>query len=64
MAWIGGGSLYLGCLAVIWRVEEDYLRAALQAIDRVHGGMDGYLRHRIGLGAAEFEALADRFLEP
>ena len=51
-------------LAVIWRVEEDYLRAALQAIDRVHGGMDGYLRHRIGLGAAEFEALAYRFLEP
>jgi protein-tyrosine phosphatase len=50
-------------LAVIWRVDEAYLHAALEAIDRAHGSMDAYLRGRIGLKDAEFDALAARYLD-
>jgi protein-tyrosine phosphatase len=49
-------------LAVIWRVEKDYLVAALEAIDRAHGSMDHYLRGVIGLNNAAFQALDERFL--
>ena len=49
-------------LAVIWRVEAAYLHAALEAIERAHGGMDAYLRGRIGLGQPELDALAARYL--
>ena len=49
-------------VAVLWRVQHDFLEAALQAIDGDHGGVDGYLSRRIGLDTAARELLASRLL--
>jgi protein-tyrosine phosphatase len=49
-------------LAVLWRVQEGFLHAALQAVDDDHGGIDAYLQRRLGLGPAQREALAARYL--
>lgn len=51
-------------LAVLWRVETGFLDAALQAVDADQGGIDAYLRRRLGLSDAALEALAARFLQP
>ena len=51
-------------LAVLWRVEEDFLNTALDAIDAQDGGMAGFLRQRIGLDAAALDLLAARYLAP
>lgn len=51
-------------LAVLWRVQDGFLDAALQAIDTEHGGVDQYLRRRLGLSEAALGALAARYLEP
>jgi protein-tyrosine phosphatase len=50
-------------LAVLWRVQESFLDAALQAIDAGHGGVDAYLSHRLRLSPAALSALADRYLQ-
>ena len=49
-------------LRVLWRVQEDFLAEALQAIDADHGGIDRYLARRIGLGDAARQTLAARLL--
>ena len=51
-------------LAVLWRVQEDFLNTALAAIDAQDGGMAGFLRQRIGLDAAALDLLAARYLAP
>ena len=51
-------------LAVLWRVQADFLDAALQVVDHEHGGIDRYLHARLGLGVTEREALARRYLQP
>jgi protein-tyrosine phosphatase len=51
-------------LAVLWRVQDGFLDAALQVIDDEHGGVDRYLRGRLGLSDAALDALAARYLEP
>jgi protein-tyrosine phosphatase len=51
-------------LAVLWQVQDVFLDAALQALERDHGGFDRYLKDRMGLGAAERDLLRDRYLEP
>ena len=51
-------------LAVLWRVQTGFLDAALQVVDHEHGGIDRYLQARLGLGPAEREALARRYLQP
>ncbi len=51
-------------LAVVWQVQEGFLRAALRAIDDDHGGVDDYLEHRLGLSRAARDALAARYLQP
>ena len=50
-------------LAVLWQVQEGFLDAALHAIDVDHGGVDGYLRSRLGLTSAARAALAVRYLQ-
>ncbi len=50
-------------LAVLWRVQQGFLDAALQAIDDDHGGIDRYLADRIGLGEAARARLAARYLD-
>lgn len=51
-------------LAVLWRVEDTFLDASLQAIEQDHGGFDRYLRERLGLGDAARAALRARYLQP
>lgn len=51
-------------LAVLWRVQASFLDAALQTVDDGHGGIDRYLQERLGMGRAEREALARRYLQP
>ena len=50
-------------LEVLWSVRPDYLDAALQAIDDAHGGVPRYLQQRLGLGPAQLDALAARYLQ-
>jgi protein-tyrosine phosphatase len=49
-------------LAVLWRVQPDFLDAALHAVDTDHGGIDRYLARRLGLGAGARTTLAARWL--
>jgi protein-tyrosine phosphatase len=51
-------------LAVLWRVQQGFLDAALEAVDTQHGGIELYLRQRLGLNDAAISALAARYLEP
>lgn len=48
-------------LDVLWRVQADFLEAALQAVDERHGGIDRYLRE-IGVGERERARLAELYL--
>ncbi len=50
-------------LAVLWQVQEDFLHTALLAIDDDHGGVERYLSQRLGVGPAERESLAQRYLQ-
>lgn len=65
------GTTYAGerglpdeALAVLWRVERNFLDAALAAIDTDHGGMDRYLTQRLGLTPAARQALQGKYLAP
>jgi protein-tyrosine phosphatase len=49
-------------LAVLWHVQQGFLDAALQVVDAGHGGIECYLRERLGLSPAARQALADRYL--
>ena len=51
-------------LAVLWRVQEDFLATALAAIDAQDGGLAGFLRRRIGMDEAALGLLAARYLAP
>jgi protein-tyrosine phosphatase len=49
-------------LDVLWRVQEEFLEAALQEVDRRHGGIGRYLEE-IGVGRRERERLAELYLD-
>lgn len=49
-------------LNVLWRVQEDFLHAALDAVERDHGGLDQYLARQLGLTSAARRRLADLYL--
>ena len=42
---------------VLWRVQPDFLQAALAEVDRAYGSMEGYLREGLGLRDAERQRL-------
>jgi len=50
-------------LEVLWRVEDSFLIAALDAVDADQGGIERYLGQRLGLGPAARAALALRYLD-
>jgi protein-tyrosine phosphatase len=56
------GGVSAEALAVLWRVQQGFLDAALQAVDADHGGVERYLRQRLGLSRAALDALAARYL--
>jgi protein-tyrosine phosphatase len=49
-------------LAVLWRVQQGFLDAALHAVDADHGGVERYLHQRLGLSRAALDELAARYL--
>lgn len=51
-------------MAVLWRVQPEFLRAADAEAERRYGSLDGYLREGLGLGEAERERLRALYLPP
>ena len=49
-------------LAVLWQVQQGFLDAALQVVDADHGGVEAYLKRRLGVGPAALDALEQRYL--
>ncbi len=49
-------------LAVLWRVQEDFLTEGLAAIEQDQGGLERYFEHRLGLDAKRRHALRERYL--
>lgn len=49
-------------LDVLWRVQEDFLRAAFQVIDAEYGNVDVYLTERLGLRPDAREHLQHTYL--
>jgi protein-tyrosine phosphatase len=48
---------------VLWRVQPEFLHAALDAVTADYGGMEGYLREGLGLREPERERLRALYLE-
>ena len=51
-------------LAVLWRVQTEFLEAAYETLDADHGGLDRYLEQRLGVTEAARRTLAQKYLEP
>jgi protein-tyrosine phosphatase len=51
-------------LAVLWKVQSDFLDAALQVVDTDQGGLESYFSRRLGLSATARQALLARYLQP
>ena len=49
-------------IAIILRVKESYLQAAMDTIDSRYGGVDRYLRDEIGLTEGELDLLRECYL--
>ncbi len=50
-------------LNVLWRVQEDFLEASLHEVDLAYGGIRQYLAQALGVGPAERELLAAKYLQ-
>ena len=50
-------------LDVLWRVQADFLEAALQAVQADYGGIDLYLEKALGVGSAQRKRLAALYLQ-
>ncbi len=46
----------------LWGVQPAYLEAALEVLDREHGGPEPYLRRQVGLTETQLHALAEHYL--
>ena len=51
-------------LAVLWRVQEEFLNAALHMVEVDYGGVSPYLNRVLGVNAAAQARLAALYLEP
>ena len=50
-------------MAVLWRVQPEFLHAAFAEAQARHGSLDAYLREGLGLGTSERERLAHLYVE-
>jgi len=50
-------------LRVLWRVQEEFLDAALHMVDNDFGGLQTYLVDVLGVDAAAQQELAGRYLQ-
>ena len=51
-------------LQVLWRVQEDFLEAALHGVEVEYGGIAPYLERVLGLNAAAQQRLVSLYLQP
>ncbi len=51
-------------LAVLWRVQEEFLDAALHMVDKDFGGVQAYLVDVLGVDAAAQRQLVGQYLQP
>ena len=51
-------------LNVLWRVQAEFLDAALHAVEQDYGGVDSYLSRELGVRGPERRRLAELYLEP
>ena len=51
-------------LNVLWRVQAEFLDAALHAVEQDYGGVDRYLARELGVRGPERRRLAELYLEP
>ena len=49
--------------AILYRVQKEFLHAALEAVDLEHDGIEAYLTQALGVGPAERRRLAEFYLE-
>jgi protein-tyrosine phosphatase len=49
-------------MAVLWRVQQGFLDAALRVVETDHGGVERYLHQRLGLSHAALKVLQTRYL--
>jgi protein-tyrosine phosphatase len=59
-----GDALSRDVLEVLWRVQPDFLHAALDTIDEHYGSLDAYFREGLALREAERERLRELYLAP
>ncbi len=59
-----GGFAPQEVLEILWRVQEDFLDAALKTVDKDYGGVASYLEHALKVGPREQQRLADWYLQP
>jgi protein-tyrosine phosphatase len=57
------GSAPNEVLRVLWQVQEDFLHAAFDAIERDFGGLESYLNRALALTPAARERLAQMYLQ-
>lgn len=57
------GAVPAEVVAVLYRVQEEFLAAALEAVDEGFGSVDAYLSRGLGLGTAERAQLARQYLQ-
>jgi protein-tyrosine phosphatase len=57
------GSAPNEVLRVLWQVQEDFLHAAFEAIERDFGGLESYLNRALALTPAARERLAQMYLQ-
>ena len=50
-------------MQVLWRVQADFLDAAMHAVDADHGGVETYLTRELKVGPAERKRLAALYLQ-
>ena len=50
--------------AVLFRVQEPFLAAALHAVEEDHGSLDNYLSSALGVGCAQREQLEAMYVDP
>lgn len=60
----GTSALPREALQVLWRVQEEFLNAALKAVDADFGGVQPYLVNKLNVGPREQARLAELYLRP
>lgn len=58
-----GQQISLEDVRAVSKVREEYIHAALDTVDEVHGGMDRYLDEALGVGPSVRDRLRERFLD-